>query len=85
MDPEATYPELLDALATARTIHRYRSDAVPEEDLDRILHAATRAPSGSNAQPFRFLVLRDGEETQPARALLGDSFRSNWSRKSSDE
>ena len=85
MDPEATHPELLEALATARTIHRYRTDPVPEEDLGRILHAATRAPSGSNAQPFRFLVLRDGEETQRARTLLGDSFRSNWSRKSSDE
>ncbi len=85
MNPEATFPELLDALATARSIHRYRSDPIPEEDLGRILHAATRAPSGSNAQPFRFLVLRDAEETQRARALLGDSFRSNWSRKSSDE
>jgi nitroreductase len=85
VDPETIYPDLLDALATARTIHRYRSDPVPEEDLGKILYAATRAPSGSNAQPFRFLVLRDGEETQPARSLLGDSFRSNWSRKSSDE
>ena len=85
MDPETTFPELLEALATARSIHRYRSDPVPEQDLARILHSATRAPSGSNAQPFRFLVLRDGAEAQPARALLGDSFRSSWSRKSSNE
>ena len=85
MDPEATFPALLDALATARSIHRYRSDPIPEQDLARILHSATRAPSGSNAQPFRFLVLRDGAEAQPARTLLGDSFRSSWSRKSSNE
>ena len=82
---QETYPDVLDAMATARTIHRYLPDPIPESDLGRILHAATRAPSGSNAQPFRFVVLRDGERARKAKALLAESFRRNWARKSSDE
>ena len=35
---------------------------------------ATRAPSGSNRQPFRFLVLRDGPRAVRAKAVLGDAF-----------
>ena len=71
----------LDALATTRSIHRYRPDPIPDEDLSKILWSATRAPSGTNRQPFRFLVLRDGERARQAKALLGVSFRKNWSVK----
>jgi nitroreductase len=85
MTTEERMPDLLDAMATARTIHRYRADPVPDEDLGRILYAATRAPSGSNEQPFRFLVLRDGPRAREAKALLGEGFRQNWARKSSSE
>jgi nitroreductase len=46
-----------------------------------MLFAATRAPSGSNRQPFRFLVLRDGAAAREAKALLGTSFRAMWSDK----
>ncbi len=80
MPAQDTYPDVLDAMATARTIHRYLPDPIPEPDLGRILYAATRAPSGSNAQPFRFVVLRDGERARKAKALLAESFRRNWAR-----
>lgn len=72
---------LLDALATTRAIRRYTSDPVPERDLARILWYAGRAPSGSNRQPFRFLVLRDTDEAKQARAVLGASFRAGWDAK----
>jgi nitroreductase len=76
---------LLEGIATTRSIHRYREEPVPEEDLATILHAATRAPSGSNSQPYRFLTLRDGPRAQPARSLLGDAFRASWAAKSRRE
>jgi nitroreductase len=75
----------LEAIATTRSIHRYRRDPIPEADLARILWSATRAPSGSNSQPYRFLVLRDGERAARAKALLGDAFRQAWAAKSSGE
>ena len=76
---------LLEGMETTRSIHRYRPDPVPEADLARILWAATRAPSGSNSQPHRFVVLRDGPRAKQAKALLGESFRRSWAAKSSHE
>lgn len=75
----------LEAIATTRSIHRYRPDPIPDADLARILWSATRAPSGSNSQPFRFLVLRDGPRARRAKALLGESFRKSWAAKSEGE
>ncbi|MFN0093020.1 MAG: nitroreductase family protein [Acidimicrobiales bacterium] len=72
---------LLDALATTRSIRRYRPDPIPEADLNRMLWAATRAPQGSNRQGFRFLVLRDGPRAQAARRLIGDAAQSMWNAK----
>ena len=73
--------DMLEGLATTRAIRRYRDEPVPDDDLARILWTATRAPSGSNRQPFRFVVLRDGPRAQDARALLGHSFRAAWAMK----
>ena len=42
-----------------RGVRYYKSDPVSEEDVDRILQAAVWAPSGSNRQPWRFIVVRD--------------------------
>ncbi len=72
---------LLDGLATTRAIRRYTDDPIPDEDLASILWHAGRAPSGTNRQPFRFLVLRDGERAAAAKALLGESFRAGWATK----
>jgi nitroreductase len=72
---------LLEGLRTTRAIRRYTDDPVPDEDLATILWHATRAPSGSNRQPFRFVVLRDGARARTARTLLGESFRASWNQK----
>jgi len=72
---------LLDGLATTRAIRRYTDDPVPDGDLAAILWHAGRAPSGSNRQPFRFLVLRDGPGAVAAKSLLGGSFRAGWDAK----
>lgn len=42
-----------------RAVRTFTADPVPEEVLLGVLDAATRAPSGSNTQPWRFLVIRD--------------------------
>lgn len=77
--------DLLEAIATTRAIRRYRPDPVSEEDLATILYAATRAPTGSNRQPFRFLVLRDGPYAVKAKALLKEGGRRMWSGKRTEE
>lgn len=72
---------LLEGLATTRAIRRFSDEPVSEEDLAAVLWAATRAPSGSNRQPFRFLVLRDGPAATEAKGILGRSFRAAWAEK----
>ena len=72
--------DLYEGLTTTRAIRRFTDEPVSDEDLAAILFAATRAPSGSNRQPFRFLVLRDG--AADAKALIGDAFRASWAAMS---
>ena len=72
---------LLEGLASTRAIRRYRDEPVNDEDLATIMWHATRAPSGSNRQPFRFVVLHDGPRAIAAKALLGESFRTLWAEK----
>ena len=58
-DLDSVEMDLLGGMATMRSIRRYTDEPIPEADLNTIMWHATRAPSGSNRQPFRFLVLRD--------------------------
>lgn len=77
-------PDLLTGLATTRAIRRFAPDPIPDEDLSTILWHATRAPSGTNRQPSRFLVLRDGERASAAKAMLARGFREGWAAKATD-
>jgi len=72
---------LFEVLTTTRAIRRYRDEPVPPAALRAILFAATRAPSGSNRQPFRFLVLTDGPMARAAKKLIGESARRTWGTK----
>ncbi|QFG24541.1 nitroreductase family protein [Actinomadura sp. WMMB 499] len=48
-------------MSTARTIRRFTGERVDDATLRRCLEAATWAPSGANAQEWRFVVLRSPE------------------------
>ncbi len=72
---------LLEGIATTRAIRRYRDEPVPESALRAMLFAATRGPSGSNRQPFRFVVLTDSERARQAKTLIGESARKLWQAK----
>jgi nitroreductase len=48
-------------MQTARTIRRFTDQPVDDATLARCLRAATWAPSGANAQEWRFVVLRSPE------------------------
>ena len=72
---------LLEGICTTRAIRRYRDEPVPEEILRDVLFAATRAPSGSNRQPFRFLVLTDGPKAIEAKHLVAEAARQGWAAK----
>ena len=72
---------LLEGLATTRAIRRYTDDEIPESRLRDIIWSATRAPSGSNRQPFRFMVLTKGEKASQAKELIKGAAKGIWDKK----
>ena len=72
---------LLEGLTSTRAIRRYADEPVPPEALRAMLFAASRVPSGSNRQPYRFLVLTDGPNARAAKALIAEGARRAWGGK----
>ncbi|OBI80135.1 nitroreductase family protein [Mycobacterium asiaticum] len=54
--------DIWEVLSTARTIRRFTDRPVDDATLTRCLEAARWAPSGANAQGWRFVVLRSPEQ-----------------------
>jgi len=52
---------IFDVMATMRAMRRLKPDPVPDELLERLVEAATWAPSGSNLQAFEFVTVTDRE------------------------
>lgn len=64
-----------EAIEKRRSIRRFKPDPVPDEYILALLDAARLAPSGCNAQPWRFKVVRDDEtKRQLAHAAYDQSF-----------
>lgn len=53
---------LFEAVYTLRAKRRLKPDPVPDEAIREIIKAATYAPSGSNRQPWAFVVVKDREK-----------------------
>ena len=59
-------------LATSRkSTHRFLSDPVPDEAIEKMIEAARWAQSGANAQPWEFIVVKDKE----TKAKIVDIYR----------
>jgi nitroreductase len=54
--------DVWEVMSTARTIRRFTDEPVDDLTLTRCLEAARWAPSGANAQGWRFVVLRSAEQ-----------------------
>jgi len=76
---------LLEGLATTRAIRRYKDEPIPDDVLRDIFFAATRAPSGSNRQPFRFIVLTDSDVAVKAKELIAVGAQKLWNHKRNND
>lgn len=52
-------PGFFEIVHNTRAIKRLKSDPVPLELIRKVLDAGTKAPSGVDSQPWRFVVVRD--------------------------
>ena len=82
---ESDRVELLEGLRTTRAIRRYTDEPIPETTLRDILFSATRAPSGSNRQPFRFMVFTDSPRAKEVKTLIARGAREIWGGKRTNE
>ncbi len=53
--------EVLEAIRTRRSIRKYKTDPIDDKTLETVLEAARWAPSWTNTQCWRFIVVRDGD------------------------
>ena len=52
----------IEAIHQRRSIRSFQSTPVPDEAIQQMLEAARLAPSGSNRQPWRFIIVTDAAE-----------------------
>jgi len=63
--------DAIQAIMTRRSVRQFTDEPVTDEQLDRVLRAAMAAPSASNGQSWRFVVVRERERLERlARATV---------------
>lgn len=64
-----------EAIEKRRSIRKFKSAPIPDEYITELLNAARLAPSGCNAQPWRFKIVKDQETRDKlAGAAYNQSF-----------
>ena len=66
--------DVFEALYTTRAMRRVSEDPIPDDILKQMVDAGIRAPSGSNRQGWKFIVVTDPE----IRNQLGELYREAW-------
>ena len=64
----------LDVIMTRTSIRAFTGEPVSKDMLETILKAGMAAPTGMNAQPWRFVVLTDQDKI---KEIFGTGFRSD--------
>lgn len=74
MSDAAAPQSFFDVVRTQRAHRALRPDPVPEALIERVLDAATFAPSAENTQPWEFVVVRDSA----VRRRIGEIAAALW-------
>ena len=63
--------DIWEVIYTQRAIRYWAEEPIPRELIEKIIEAASKAPSGSNHQPWMFVVA----DRDPVKILLADALR----------
>lgn len=70
--------DTIDTLLTRKSVRSYKPELIRDEELLQIVNAGMAAPSGMNAQPVKFVVVRDKETrdqlSEMNRKIMGVDF-----------
>lgn len=62
--------DAIECIKTRRSVRRFKSDKVKEEDLRLMIDCARFAPSGTNMQNWHFIVIRNKEVMQSMKQAV---------------
>jgi iodotyrosine deiodinase len=68
-------------MRTRRTVRHFSTRPVPRQLIEAALRVASRAPSGANQQPWRFVVVSDPVIKRKIRAAAEAEERDNYERR----
>ena len=70
--------DIYEVMQTQRAVRRWSDEPVADDVIERIIQAAVWAPSGSNLQPWGFVVVRDQGKRERLAAAIRTSFESRF-------
>lgn len=75
---------LFEAIYSTRALRRIKPDPVPDEVLFQLFDAAIRAPSGGNAQDWRFVVITEPALKQTIQGWFWEAWTAYQPRYAAD-
>jgi len=73
--PESPTLDVFEALGSARAMRRLKPDPVPDELVDKLIWAATRASNPGNSQGWDFVVVRDAAQKRALREAIANGMK----------
>jgi nitroreductase/uncharacterized protein YciI len=73
--PEGPALGVFEALGSARAMRRLRPDPVPDELIEKLIWAATRASNPGNSQGWDFVVVRDAGQKRALRDAIASGMK----------
>lgn len=67
--------DVFEAIETRRSVRVFTNEEVSEEEVQKLIDAARRAPSAGNIQPWEFIIVRDAKiKHKLSTAALNQTF-----------
>jgi nitroreductase len=70
--------EAMELFRHQRAIRAFTDEDVPNELVEQVLQAAIHGPSGSNTQPWYFIVVRDQDVKDQLSEVYEEAFRDTY-------
>ncbi|MBE7544013.1 MAG: nitroreductase family protein [Bryobacteraceae bacterium] len=75
----------LESIRSRRSVRHFSPDPIPIDILETAVEAASRAPSGANQQPWRFVLVTDPALKRQIREAAEAEERENYEHRFPDE
>jgi nitroreductase len=51
--------DVYEAIKRRRSMRKFKKESIPQDQIEKLIEVARLAPSGSNVQPWRFIIVKD--------------------------